>query len=126
VIVDGASSGTFDGIGEGTPVFSHADSRVAADVRVNGNWRVVVDGTMWPDGYDVTLRGTPVFTPDDRHVLSGVRSNRSHKVVIDGQPGPAYDTVLPYTGRIRFDAANRFHYIAIRGSTWYLVQEKLD
>jgi hypothetical protein len=47
-------------------------------------------------------------------------------VVIDGQAGPAYDTVLPYTGRIRCDAGDQFHHIAICGSTWYLVQEKLD
>jgi hypothetical protein len=59
VVVDGISSGTFDGLGEGTPVFSHDGKRVAVDGKVDDKWRVVVDGTVLPDAYDVTLRGTP-------------------------------------------------------------------
>lgn len=47
-------------------------------------------------------------------------------VVVDGVAGGSYDTVLPYNARILFDSPRSFHYLAITGNTWYLVQETLE
>ena len=73
-------------------------------------------------------------------------------VVVDGVEGARYDTVLPRRGGqlrfggvrreeegarydtvlhhrnagIVFDSPRSFHYLAIRGKTWYLVQETLE
>jgi hypothetical protein len=46
-------------------------------------------------------------------------------VVVDGEAGAAYDEVLPYTSRIVFDSPTSFHYIAVRGTRWLLVDERL-
>jgi roadblock/LC7 domain-containing protein len=125
LILDGAESPAYDAVGEGTPVFSPDGTRVAYDARLGTKWAVVADGSEWPQRYDATLRDTPLFSPDGRHVISAVQRGGA-EIVVDGQAGQAYNAVIPGTAKIVFDSATSFHYLAIRGTRWYVVEETLN
>jgi hypothetical protein len=47
-------------------------------------------------------------------------------VVIDGKEGKQYDVIITKGGgKILFDSADRFHYLAAKGNEIYLVEEEI-
>jgi hypothetical protein len=48
-------------------------------------------------------------------------------VVVDGVEGNRYDTVITLGGgKLHFDYADRFHYLAAKGGKLYLVEETIQ
>jgi hypothetical protein len=90
--------------------------------------KMVVDGKV---GAKYPKVGNPSFSPDGKHVAYGIE----HFVVLDRADGQHYDSiVLPeslgdytesFSGRVVFDDANHFHYIAVKDNKIYFVTEEI-
>lgn len=62
------------------------------------------------------------YSPDSRHLAYSVKLNNKDLVVIDEQKGRSYNSLMSQ-GEIVFDAANKLHYMAMKGNGIYLVEE---
>jgi hypothetical protein len=65
------------------PVFSPDSQRVAAAIRDQERWTMVVEGKVWPESFDMVW--DPVFTPDSRSVMAKVERDGRFAVAIDGR-----------------------------------------
>jgi len=124
VVVDGREGEPYDGIGEGSPIFSPDSKRVSYDSQL-GNKRFVVVDRREGKKYDGI--GSLIFSPDSERVTyyAGVGNRRF--VVVDGQEGKQYDAIVTGGGgRIIFDSPDNLHYLALRGNSIYLVTERIE
>ncbi len=126
VVVDGKEEKPYDGLEEGTLVFSPDSKRVAYVARTSSKQRVVVDGKEEKQ-YDAIVVGTLVFSPDSKHVAYVARADSRVFVVMDSKEEKQYDAIIALgtngEGRIVFDSANSLHYLAAKGQGIYLVEE---
>jgi len=124
VVVDGKEEKQYDGIGEGTPIFSPDSKRVAYNARVGDKWLVVADGKEEKryDGIGTTL----IFSPDSKRVAYKALVGDKQLVVVDGKEEKQYDGIVTLGGgRIIFDPPDSLHYLAAKGSGIYLVEERI-
>jgi hypothetical protein len=94
--------------------------RVAYGAVVSDKWFVVVDGKE-EQQYDGI--GAPIFSPDSQRVAYGAGVGNKQFVVVDGKEGKPYDGIVG--GRIVFDSADSLHYLAFKGTDFYLVEERI-
>lgn len=89
------TSGLYDAIGKGTPVFSPDGRRMGFTARKNGKWHVVVDGAQGP-GFDTV--GIPQFSPDSGQYLYVAQKDGSQYLVVDTSPGmPCQGIITKFT-----------------------------
>ncbi len=123
LVVDGKAGEPFDAIG--TYRFSPDSTRVAYTGRVGTKWLVVTDGREGK-AYDRILDG-PVFSPDSKRVAYGAQMREKWFAVVDESARGPYDTMGTRSpgARIVFDSATALHYLALKGSRIYLVEEQI-
>jgi hypothetical protein len=66
-----------------------------------------------------------VFSPDGRHLVYTAQIRDKWCVVVNGKERKLYDKILSFKGRVVFESADSFHYVAQQGSNIYLVEETL-
>jgi hypothetical protein len=98
------------------------NQRVAAIRAENGDKQSVVVDDNEGKHYDSV--GQPVFSPNSQRVAYTAREGDKYFVVVNGNEGKSYDDIIQ--GRITFDSANNFHYLARQGNAIYLVEEKIE
>ena len=125
VVVDGEEQKQYDGIGASGPIFSPCSRRVAYGAQVGDKWFVVVDGKEEKQ-YDGIMEGTPIFCPDSKRVAYGAQVGDKWFVVVDGEEGKQYDGIVTLGGgKIIFDSPDSLHYLASKGNSVYLVEERI-
>ena len=125
VVVDGREEKQYDGILEGSLIFSLDSQRVAYVAGVGKKQFVVVDGREEKQ-YDGIGEGNLIFSLDSRRVAYAAEVSKKGFVVVDGREGEQYDGIVTLGGgRIIFDSADSLHYLALRGADIYLVEERV-
>lgn len=149
VVLDGKEQRRFDAIGAKTLQFSPDGTRLAYVGLDGGKWHLVVDGVMGEAFTDLAEAGI-VFSPDSKHVVFvvGILTPAGAKryaqtptpappaepvpvrsdiwyAVADGQRGKPYGDIIASAGSppVVFDSNGSLHYIAIRGTNVYRVDE---
>jgi hypothetical protein len=65
-------------------------------------------------------------SPDSKRVAYTVVAGTKQFVVVDGKEGKQYNGIINFGGgRIVFDSADSLHYLALKGTGIYLVQESI-
>lgn len=110
VVVDGQSGAGYDGIAEGTILFSPDGKRIAYNAQQGGGRVVVLDGSPGPK---IEATVAILFSPDGGRLAYVACRGRRRFVVVDGRPGPEYDTVAK---TLYFSPdSTRLAYVAWRG-----------
>ena len=74
--------------------------------------------------YDGIAEGSIVFCPDSQKIAYWAKVDDKWSVFINGKDGKKYDRVISGGGeKIIFDSSDKFHYLAIKDSNIYLVEE---
>ena len=142
VVIDGRKENTYDSVRD--VVFS-PDSRRVAYVAATEEDNDIYKYFMVVDGMEGKLfdwiEGTPSFSPDSKWVAYAARQGDKAVVVVNGVAGHQYDEIIfPEGGiiyrskahlayqeaRIPFDSPNSFYYIAVRGTSVFLVEEHIQ
>jgi hypothetical protein len=92
----------------------------------SGNkWFVVVDGKEEKQ-YD-GIGDTPFFSPDSKHLIYVAMIGNKYLIVIDGKEEEQYNRIVAINSRWKtvFDTSDSFHYLASKGSSIYLVEERI-
>jgi hypothetical protein len=67
------------------------------------------------------------FSPDSNRVAYAATDGDKQFVAVDGTEGKQYDGIITANGgRISFDSSNSFHYLAFKGDSVYLVEERIS
>jgi DNA-binding beta-propeller fold protein YncE len=128
-VVDGQEGKPYKDLIQTGPVFSPDSQHLAYVAQLADDRHVVVVDGKEGIPYDLIVGGWVGFSPDSRHVVYAAKSGNDRFVVLDAGEGRRYDRVLngnqgdasPHT--VVFDSSNRFHYLAMRGSDVYVVEE---
>src|SRR6056297_1965200 len=124
VVVDSEEGQPYDNILSGTPIFSPDGERVAYGA-IEGEQRFVVIDGKEQKRYDGILAGTPIFSPDGKRVAYGAIEGDKWFVVVDGEKQKEYDALIAIGGGdIVFNKPNNLHYLALKGRSIYLVEER--
>lgn len=104
--------------------FSPDGSRTAYAVRGEGKEFVVIDGKEGTKYEKIIL--LPIFSPDGKFVVYAARDKNKEFIVINDQKLKEFDSVINRgDGRIIFDSAGSFHYLAMIAHDVYLVEESI-
>lgn len=137
VVVDGQGK-QYDRIEKQSLIFSPDSRRMACVSRgvCQGRHSVVVDGQVGKF-YDRIGKRSLVFSPDSQRVgyvatvlvriLGLIKVDQRSMLVVDGLELSQYDAIVapPEKGGAIFDSPDQLHYIARKGSAFYLVEERL-
>jgi hypothetical protein len=114
-------------------VFSPDSQRLAYLARTFGqgdaagtmsDYFVAIDGKRESDPYPEILQGKIEFSPDSESLgFVGVGAGEA-LAVLDGQPRTKYDAIAPHGSRFGFTPDNTFTYIAVKGGSYYWVEER--
>jgi Tol biopolymer transport system component len=126
----------FDRIGGGTLVFSPDSNRLGYIGRAGSKSFVVIASASVAKrgssrqnrkrGYDMV--GYLNFTPDsDHYVFAATSGDKAFTVVDDQEAAHRYQSIWNIQGtRLLFDSRKKFHYLAAKEGSVYLVEEELD
>jgi hypothetical protein len=120
-VVNGKEEKKYDGIGENSIIFSPDSKRVAYAARVGKKWFVVVDRK---EGKKYEVAGCLLFSSDSDIVAYIAGVGNKQLVVVNGKEGKKYDAILK-GGGIIFDAPDSLHYLVLKDSDVYLVEERI-
>ncbi|MEN6465444.1 MAG: hypothetical protein ABFD62_09725 [Syntrophaceae bacterium] len=118
-VVNGNRGREYDSLGSrfflANPVFSPDSRRIAYPARIGEKWTVVIDGN---EGqlYDEILvfpGGPRVFESFDNHPYYSCFRDK-------------IETELQSRGKLVFDSPDRIHYLALKGDTIVLVEERIE
>ena len=120
VVVDGQEEPQYDGIINGTPVFSPDGKRVVYGAIKDDKSRVVLEGQPGPEYKLIYNIG---FSPDGKHLVYFANKDNYWFFVVDGLEGPKYTGILFDTQIFRPDGVLEF--IAIKQGNLYRVKQRL-
>ena len=86
---------------------------------------MVVDGKEQKQ-YDSIMAGSLIFSPDSKHLAYVAKSGNKCFVVVDEKEGKQYDVIITRGGIIIFDSPDNLHYLVLKDSDIYLVEERLE
>lgn len=119
VVVVGARLGKeYDGIRQGSLVFSPDNRRVAYAATKAQSEVVVVDYEEGPQYSEIIV--PPVFSPDGKHVGYAAKRGETCMVVLNGEEGPRYDGIGEYS-LVFSPNSKRVAYGAAKGSKWVAI-----
>jgi uncharacterized RDD family membrane protein YckC/Tol biopolymer transport system component len=121
VVVDGKEGKPYDGIAEGTPIFSPDSRRVAYAAQLGDKQFVVVDGKEEKQ-YDGILEGGLIFSPDSQRVAYAAQVGDKWFVVVDGKEEKQYDGILEGTPIFSPDS-QRVAYAAFVGNKVFVIMD---
>ena len=123
IIFDGIDGTHYSDVMQATATFSADNSHFAYAAELFDTRRILnYDGKEsipYDDIYSVAI------SPDNLRYAYSARLNNSDFVVADGSNGPSFETILGQ-GRVFFDDANSFHYMAMKEQKFYLVEERFE
>ncbi len=123
VVHDSIPGPVFDEVA-GT-AYSPDSARFAYAARRGPDWYAVVDGKQGKSHPQI-LGNSLAFTADGRHVLFVARSGGRSCVVAGDRPGRPYHLLFSEQDRpIAVDSAGAFHYLALRGDSAFVVEERI-
>ncbi|MEW6416877.1 MAG: hypothetical protein AB1480_02010 [Nitrospirota bacterium] len=96
-----------------------------AKAKEGDKWLVVVDGK---EGKKYDGIGALIFSPDSKRVAYQAIEGDEWFVVVDGKEGKRYDMIVTSgwgRARVIFDSPDNIHYLARKGSSIYLVEERI-
>ena len=71
------------------------------------------------------IASSPIFGPHSRRIAYAGGAGYEWFVVVDGNEGKKYYSIVTTKGgRIVFDSSSSLHYLAQKGRSFYLVEEK--
>lgn len=120
VVVDGEEQKQYDSIGD-TLIFSPDAKRLAYAAQEGNKWFVIVDGQECTK-YDGVSSIT--FSPDSKRVAYGAGMGEKNLVVIDGKESKLYDGMIRGS-KIVFDSPDMLHYLVLKDTSVYLVEETI-
>ncbi|NIM95078.1 MAG: hypothetical protein GTO18_15370 [Anaerolineales bacterium] len=122
LVIDGVVHGPFEGqIGIGEKSFSPDSSRVMYAIYAKNELYICVDDQRFGP-YKSADEFT--FSPDGSHFAYPALVEGRQSVVLDGEEGETFDNIVVLGGgKVVFDSAKEFHYIATQGMDWYRVEE---
>jgi len=121
IVANNKESKHYSDVLQATTVFS-ADNRRLAFAVEDDTKRFVVADNLEGQVYQDILH--LAFSPDGKRLIYSARLGNKELVVVDGKNGTPYDE-LPGLGMICFDSETSFHYLARKGKTIFLVEEKI-
>jgi len=125
VVIDGQEGKQFDAIGNGSIIFSPDSNHVVYCAQTDNKRFVVINGKE-EKKYDDVGNKSLVFSPDSKYLAYMAQSDNKHFVVFGAEKQNFYDNILNLTmGGIVFDSSDRFHYLAIRDKSVYLVEGRV-
>jgi hypothetical protein len=96
---------------------------VAYGAWAGNKWFVVVDGKE-EKKYDSI--GNLIFSPDSKRVAYAAWAGNKRFVVVDGKEEKKYDGIVTIGGgKIIFDSPDSLHYLAVKGESIFLVEERI-
>ena len=99
--------------------------RVAYVAQVGNKWFVVVDSKEEKQ-YDSIGAGAPIFSPVSRRVAYVAQVGNKCFVVVDGKEEKQYDGIVTIRGgKIIFHATDSLYYLAQKGESIFLVEERI-
>lgn len=122
IVTNNKESKRYSDVLQSTTVFSSDNRHIAFAVEDDTKRFVVADDVEGPVYQDIFHI---VFSPDSKRLVYSAKINNKGLVIVDGNNGTSYDE-LPGLGMIYFDSANSFHYLARKGNTILLVEEKIE
>jgi hypothetical protein len=125
VVVDGREQPGFLRIGDNTLVFSPNSRRLGYIARTRRASFVVVDGKR---GRRYDMVGYLTFSPDGKHYVYAATQGADAFTVVDGhEAAHRYQSIwtLP-DARLPFDSRRKFHYLAVKEGSMFLVEEELE
>jgi len=124
VVIDDIEQKRYDGIAN--LIFSPNGNRVAYMAKLGDKRVVVIDGK---DNklYDDLVQSSIIFSADGKHVSYGAKSGDKWFMVLDGKEGISYDESIMISKEASFSAnsSNMLHYLGLKGSSLYLVEETI-
>jgi Tol biopolymer transport system component len=112
----------YDGITEGTPIFSPDSKRIAYGVQAGNKQFVVVDGKKG-EPYDGILESTLIFSPDSKRVACVAQVGDKWFLVVDSEEGKQYDSIAK--GALSFSPdSKRVAYVAQAGDKQFVVVDR--
>ncbi|MCU0607626.1 MAG: hypothetical protein MUF78_09465 [Candidatus Edwardsbacteria bacterium] len=123
VVHDSIPGPVFDQVA-GT-AYSADSARFAYVARRGPDWHAVVDGRQGKSHPHI-FGNSLAFTADGRHFLFASRSVGRSYAVADDRPGRPYHLLFAEDDRpIAADSAGAFHYLALRGDSAFVVEERI-
>ncbi len=125
IVADGVEGKHYDGIAQDCgPVFSPKSNRLAYGAKKGKTFFMVVDGAE-QNRYDAVT--APTFSPDGKFLAYVVSKGGQWSVAIEGNSGPSYGGIVAPGGvGIVFEAPNRFHYMALKGTDLCRIRETIQ
>jgi len=120
VVLDGAMSRPYDGIGANSLVFSPDGKHLAYAAQQGNNWFAVVDGVE-----EAACEGICdlAFSPDSKRVAYVANHGRDWSLVVDGTAGKKYDGGY---GVVFSPDSRRVAYVATRGHNCVVVADGVE
>ena len=128
VVVDAKQTyGPYNMIAKGSIVFSRDGDHVAYCVLEKKRWKkvkghIMVDGAEVKTTFEYVLHPV-IFNPDGKSVIYRAFENGAWSVAVEGVAGPFTFDRLLQGSTIVFDTRDQFHYLAVKDSRIYLVEE---
>ena len=115
MLVDGQAGPEYDGVGDGSLLFSPDSKRVAYQAQNGGKSWMVVDGQKVGTDYDQA--SGLIFSPDGNRVAYVAQKGGKMLVIVDGQAGQKYNGEI---GGFTLQSRQQTHsaYGAFDGQRW--------
>lgn len=122
IVNNGKDLKHYGDIVNGTFTYSPDDKRYAYAADQYTSRLVNVDGVEGSTYNDIHFIA---FSPDSKRIAYTAVLNKDEFVVLDELAGKHYDAIMGQ-GKFIFDTQDKFHYIAAKGNTIFLVEEKIQ
>ncbi|HDQ00517.1 MAG TPA: hypothetical protein ENN22_15225 [bacterium] len=99
---------------------------ISSCVREESTNRIVSERFIVQIDFSSWIQKSFRVSPDSRRVAYAAKAGNKWFVVVDGKEEKQYDGIVTLGGgRVIFDSPDSLHYLAFKGSSIYLVEERI-